>query len=124
MLAGYPPFYDENPFGIYEKILLRKLSFPSYFDSASRDIIKKLLAKDRTKRLGNLRDGATDVKKHKFFRGIDWDALANKQVKAPLVPDTDHEGDSINFEEYDEPDEDPWPVSDIEDPFAAFFVDF
>jgi serine/threonine protein kinase len=44
MLAGYPPFYDENPFGIYEKILLGRLSFPSHFDSASRDLIKKLLA--------------------------------------------------------------------------------
>ena len=21
MLAGYPPFFDDNPFGIYEKIL-------------------------------------------------------------------------------------------------------
>ena len=43
MLAGYPPFYDENPFGIYEKILLGRLSFPFHFDSNSRDLIKKLL---------------------------------------------------------------------------------
>ena len=43
MLAGYPPFYDENPFGIYEKILLGRLVFPAHFDSASRDLIKKLL---------------------------------------------------------------------------------
>ena len=44
MLAGYPPFYDENPFGIYEKILLGRIAFPSHFDSAARDIIKKLLS--------------------------------------------------------------------------------
>ena len=44
MLAGYPPFYDEDPFGIYEKILLRKIQFPPHFSSSSRDLIKKLLA--------------------------------------------------------------------------------
>lgn len=44
MLAGFPPFYDENPFGIYEKILLGRISFPSHFDSSARDLVKKLLA--------------------------------------------------------------------------------
>jgi len=47
MLAGYPPFYDENPFGIYEKILLGRLVFPSHFDSPSRDLIKRLLSPGR-----------------------------------------------------------------------------
>ncbi len=32
MLAGYPPFYDENPFGIYQKILAGKIDFPKHFD--------------------------------------------------------------------------------------------
>ncbi len=32
MLAGYPPFYDENPFGIYQKILAGKIDFPRHFD--------------------------------------------------------------------------------------------
>jgi len=44
MLAGFPPFYDENPFGIYEKILLGRISFPTHFDSSARDLVKKLLA--------------------------------------------------------------------------------
>ena len=28
MLAGYPPFFDDNPFGIYEKILSGKIDWP------------------------------------------------------------------------------------------------
>ena len=28
MIAGYPPFYDENPFGIYQKILAGRIEFP------------------------------------------------------------------------------------------------
>ena len=32
MLAGYPPFYADNPLGIYEKILGGKMDeWPSYF---------------------------------------------------------------------------------------------
>ena len=43
MLAGYPPFYDENPFGIYQKILAGKIEFPRQFDSKAKDLIKRLL---------------------------------------------------------------------------------
>ena len=47
MLAGYPPFYDENPFGIYEKILACRIPFPSFLDANSKDLIKKLCQPDR-----------------------------------------------------------------------------
>jgi serine/threonine protein kinase len=55
MLAGYPPFFDDNPFGIYEKILAGRIYFPSHIDATAKDLIKKLLTADRTKRLGNLK---------------------------------------------------------------------
>lgn len=60
MLAGYPPFYDESPFGIYQKILAGKLEFPKHFAPEARDLIRKLLTADKTKRLGACsRDHAT-----------------------------------------------------------------
>lgn len=119
MLAGYPPFYDEerkkrkkkrrrkrksashvlltvtlslarsfplivhlsqNPFGIYQKILSGHIDFPKHFDPAARDLVRKLLTVDRTMRLGCLRDGAEDVKRHKWFKG-----LAAEQHRARLV---------------------------------------
>lgn len=55
MLAGYPPFYDDNPFGIYEKILSGKIEWPKHMDAIAKDLIKKLLVQDRTKRLGNMK---------------------------------------------------------------------
>merc|ERR1711865_426156 len=63
MLAGYPPFYDEDPLGIYQKILEGKVKFPWHFDRHSKDLCEKLLTADLTKRLGNLKGGAEDVKK-------------------------------------------------------------
>ena len=65
MLAGYPPFYDDNPFNIYEKILSGKIEWPKHFDAVTKDIIKKLLVQDRNKRLGSLKSGAEEVKRHK-----------------------------------------------------------
>lgn len=55
MLVGYPPFYDDNPFGIYEKILNGRVDWPRHLDAVGKDIIKKLLVQDRTKRLGNMK---------------------------------------------------------------------
>lgn len=55
MLAGFPPFYDDNPFGIYEKILGGKIEWPKHLDPIAKDLIKKLLVQDRTKRLGNMK---------------------------------------------------------------------
>ncbi|GLD71005.1 rho family-interacting cell polarization regulator 1-like protein [Lates japonicus] len=31
-VRGYPPFFDDNPFGIYQKILAGKLEFPRHLD--------------------------------------------------------------------------------------------
>jgi len=125
MLAGYPPFYDEDPFGIYEKILLKRITFPSHFSNSSRDLIKKLLAHDRTKRLGNLKDGAEDVKKHRFFRKIDWTALAQRKLKPPIIPLIASEGDTSNFEPYQEEAGYEYCFSpDVDDPYASKFADF
>ena len=55
MLAGYPPFFDDNPFGIYEKILDGKIDWHRHMDPIAKDLVKKLLVQDRTKRLGNMK---------------------------------------------------------------------
>ena len=55
MLAGYPPFFDDNPFGIYEKILAGRVQFPPHFNPNAKDLIRRLLTIDRTLRLGNLK---------------------------------------------------------------------
>ena len=86
MISGYPPFYDENPFGIYQKILAGRIDFPRHFDPYAKDLVKKLLTADRSKRFGCLRDGADDVKRHRWFKGVDWARVYNRRVKPPYVP--------------------------------------
>jgi len=100
MLAGYPPFYDEDPLGIYQKILEGKIKFPWHFDRHSKDLIKKLLTADLTKRLGNLKGGAEDIKRHKWFADYNWNDMLEKKSDPPIKPEVSTEEDTNNFEKY------------------------
>lgn len=106
MLAGYPPFYDENPFGIYQKILAGRIEFPRHFEPHAKDLIRKLLTADRTKRYGCLKNAAEDVKQHKWFRSVNWERTFNREVKPPMIPGFRSEDDTSNFDEYPDSDVD------------------
>lgn len=72
--------------GIYEKILASKIAFPPHIDPCTKDLIRRLLTPDRSKRLGNLRGGAMDVMMHPWFSGVDWRSLEKRQIRAPIIP--------------------------------------
>ena len=61
--SSYPPFFDEHPFRIYEKILEGKIEWPKsgILDANAKDLIKKLLSRDVTSRLGSLKVGIITV---------------------------------------------------------------
>ncbi|RMX56068.1 hypothetical protein pdam_00020402 [Pocillopora damicornis] len=99
----YPPFFDDNPFGIYEKILSGKVEWPKHMETtAAKDLIKKLLVHDRTRRLGSMKNGTEDVKSHKWFKVIDWNLVYQRKLKAPIIPKLSHPGDTRNFDDYPE----------------------
>jgi len=123
MLCGYPPFYDENPFGIYQKILVGKIDYPKHVDEYAKDIIKRLLIADKTLRLGCLSKGADDITRHKFFRGVDWNALHSRRIQAPIVPQVSSPLDTHHFEVYPE-DDDEAPASSLSAAEQAIFKDF
>eukprot|EP00439_Symbiodinium_sp_Y106_P032835 s4304_g3.t3 len=102
MLAGYPPFYDENPYGIYQKVLKGHVDFPRHFDVKAKDLIQRLLQQDRSKRLGCLKAGVEDVKKHKWYKGMDWDLLLTRSVTPPFRPPVQSEDDTSMFDRYPE----------------------
>merc|ERR1711885_125809 len=55
MVVGQPPFCDEEPMGIYQKILAGKIYFPKYFDKNAKALVKKLVTADLSKRYGKLK---------------------------------------------------------------------
>ncbi|KAH8108148.1 cAMP dependent protein kinase [Cristinia sonorae] len=97
MMVGYPPFFDETPYGIYEKILNGKIHWPRNMDRLSKDLIKAFLHPDRSQRLGNLIGGSQDVLDHPWFRGVDWDALERREIRAPIIPQVASVDDTRHF---------------------------
>jgi serine/threonine protein kinase len=122
MLVGYPPYFADNPFGIYEKILsAAPIPFPPTVDKEAKDLIKNLLQHDLTKRFGCMRNGAEDIKSHKWFKGIDWLAIDNGTHAMPWTPPQEKEGEAANFDKYQE---EKLKIDTGEDPYRKLFADF
>lgn len=110
MLAGYPPFYADEPYQIYTLILANDPQFPKTFDGYAESLIKSLLNQDLEKRLGCKAQGAEDIKKHKWFRGLNWAALYNKQMPPPFVPELKGDDDVAAFDSYADSVEESGPL--------------
>jgi protein kinase A len=102
MSTGRPPFQSDQPMKIYEKILATKYKIPSYLSDEIKDFMKCLIQPDVTKRYGNLKNGADDVKTHKWLANVDWLGLYHKKIQAPFIPKIKSPGDTSNFENYKE----------------------
>mmetsp|Transcript_21154 Transcript_21154/g.48564 ORF Transcript_21154/g.48564 Transcript_21154/m.48564 type:complete len:366 (-) Transcript_21154:126-1223(-) len=110
MLAGYPPFYDESPFGIYQKVLAGRIDFPRHMDVKAKDLVKRLLTHDRAKRFGCLKNGAEDIKKHKWNKDVHWGQLLNRQLMPSFLPPVKAPDDTSNFDRYPESTEGSAPT--------------
>jgi len=106
MLVGYAPFFDENPLGIYQKILSARIPLSSISDKAARSLVKGFLERDRTKRLGCMRGGVAQIKTQKWFANIDWNAVLQGQAQPVYIPVVSGESDTTNFDEYPDSVED------------------
>merc|ERR1719276_340421 len=120
MICGQPPFCDEDPMGIYQKILAGKVYFPKYFDKNAKALVKRLLTADLGKRYGNLKNGVDDIKGHKWFKDINWRNLLDKQIPAPFRPVVRGDSDTSNFDEYPESEEQAAIVPQATDPFVKW----
>ncbi|KAJ2513342.1 cAMP-dependent protein kinase catalytic subunit [Coemansia sp. RSA 1939] len=123
MIAGYPPFYDEDHYRLYEKIMAGRIQWPTQFDPVARDLVSRLLTADLSRRLGNLHRGSADIKDHRWFAEVDWNRLAAREIPAPLIPTQKVEGDTSNFDRYPETAETYGDMAS-EDPYANLFPDF
>jgi len=103
MLVGYAPFYSDDQMTTCRKIVGWRsfLCFPEdrpAVDPDARDLVERLLC-DVEQRLGTL-GGADEVKRHRFFAGIDWKRL--HEADPPYKPPINSETDTQNFERFEE----------------------
>uniref|UniRef100_A0A6V1MD63 cAMP-dependent protein kinase n=1 Tax=Heterosigma akashiwo TaxID=2829 RepID=A0A6V1MD63_HETAK len=100
MIVGFAPFFDENPLGIYQKILSGKPPLGNIPDKFAKLLVKGLLEKDRTKRLGCMKGGVAQIKNHKWFTNVNWQAVADLQAQPAYLPAVSGEADTSQFDAY------------------------
>ncbi|KAL2940404.1 Phototropin-2 [Bienertia sinuspersici] len=73
MLYGRTPFRGKNRQKTFANVMHKDLTFPSSIPAslAARQLIYALLNRDPATRLGS-QGGASEIKGHPFFRGINW----------------------------------------------------
>lgn len=78
ILCGRTPFYSRNRDEVYSKIEHGPLRFPRNLSQDVISLIRGLLDRNPNTRLGLGPEGINAIKRHAFFRGMDWDGLAHK----------------------------------------------
>ena len=86
-------------------------------DRDAKSLVKHLLTADVTKRYGCLRNGANDIKNHRWFKNLDWFKLGQKRLPVPFIPQIGRPGDTSNFTDYPDSDTAPMEVPRRDDPF-------
>lgn len=85
MIGGFTPFSNkdetDSPHKIMEKINTNQLSLPKNLNNVTRDIVKNILVYEP-----NSRFDIEDIKNHKFFKGVDWQKVQNKDLQPFYVP--------------------------------------
>nr|GMD50662.1 serine/threonine-protein kinase D6PKL2-like [Ipomoea batatas] len=86
LLYGTTPFRGLEDDFTLSNIVARCLDFPKdpVVPGAAKDLITKLLIKDPTQRMGSTM-GATSIKQHPFFDGVNWALL--RCASPPYIPD-------------------------------------
>ncbi|XP_055851564.1 cAMP-dependent protein kinase catalytic subunit 2-like [Episyrphus balteatus] len=121
-VSGKSPFshYNKDPMKMYAKICDCDYKMPSYFSKDLRDLVGNLLQVDLSKRFGNMMNGNKDIKRHNWFKSMDWCALYNQEVEAPYIPTTTDLEDTSNFDKYPNV---PMVHSNL-NKFEEYFADF
>lgn len=98
MLTGMPPFTADNRKNTIDAILKGKLNIPAYLATDSRDLIRRLMKRQVSQRLGS---GPTDgqaVRAHSFFKNVNWDDVLARRLDPPIKPILRSEDDVSQFD--------------------------
>ncbi|KAL4109083.1 hypothetical protein PRIC1_000788 [Phytophthora ramorum] len=104
MLTGNPPFRSKNAADLHKKIISAKLHLPGWLSGEAHSLIKALLERNVGKRLGGGKSsmfvvkGVQALKRHSFFKSVDWEKMESLRVPPPKVPTVTHEADTSNFD--------------------------
>uniref|UniRef100_A0A9J7YX62 AGC-kinase C-terminal domain-containing protein n=1 Tax=Cyprinus carpio carpio TaxID=630221 RepID=A0A9J7YX62_CYPCA len=62
----------------------QKVDLPKKISKRPEDLIRRLCKLNPAEQLGNKKNGITDIKKHKWFQGFNWEGLRRQKLMSPL----------------------------------------
>uniref|UniRef100_A0A7N8YIZ5 protein kinase C n=1 Tax=Mastacembelus armatus TaxID=205130 RepID=A0A7N8YIZ5_9TELE len=99
MLVGESPFPGDDEEEVFDSIVNDEVRYPRFLSTEAISIMRRLLRRSPERRLGAGERDAEEVKKHLFFRNVDWNGLLAKKVKPPFVPTIQGTNDVSNFDD-------------------------
>uniref|UniRef100_A0A8C2ZVJ3 protein kinase C n=1 Tax=Cyclopterus lumpus TaxID=8103 RepID=A0A8C2ZVJ3_CYCLU len=99
MLVGESPFPGDDEEEVFDSIVNDEVRYPRFLSTEAISIMRRLLRRNPERRLGAGDKDAEEVKKHLFFRNMDWNGLLAKKVKPPFVPTIQGANDVSNFDD-------------------------
>ncbi|XP_042325649.1 cGMP-dependent protein kinase 2 [Sceloporus undulatus] len=102
LLTGNPPFSGVDQMMTYNLILkgVERLDFPRIITKRPEDLIRRLCRQNPTERLGNLKNGIHDIKRHRWLNGFNWDGLKARKLSSPLKRELSGPMDYSYFDRY------------------------
>ncbi|CAB1319765.1 unnamed protein product, partial [Coregonus sp. 'balchen'] len=91
LLSGSLPFCGPDPMKTFTATIrgIDLVEFPKTISKSASSLIKKLCRNNPAERLGNQRNGAKDIQKHKWFEGFNWEGLRKSTLAPPIIPKSD-----------------------------------
>ncbi|XP_062307418.1 cGMP-dependent protein kinase 1 isoform X2 [Osmerus eperlanus] len=88
LLSGSLPFCGPDHMRAFVATLrgIDLVEFPKTIGRNASSLIKKLCRNNPSERLGNQRNGAKDIQKHKWFEGFNWEGLNKGTLAPPIIP--------------------------------------
>ena len=95
MLCGHPPFYSSNQNKMLQDRVNKRVQMYDYFSAEAWNLLHGLLERDPSKRIGDV----NKIKKHPWFKKIDWKQLIERKIKAPFKPVVSSPDDTRNIDQ-------------------------
>uniref|UniRef100_A0A673M0B8 protein kinase C n=1 Tax=Sinocyclocheilus rhinocerous TaxID=307959 RepID=A0A673M0B8_9TELE len=99
MLVGESPFPGDDEEEVFDSIVNDEVRYPRFLSTEAISIMRRLLRRNPERRLGAGERDAEEVKRHPFFRNMDWAALLAKKIRPPFVPTIKGCEDVSNFDD-------------------------
>jgi serine/threonine protein kinase len=107
MMTGEAPWWHKDQKELQRKIAHTKLKMPNWFTNEAKAVVRGLLTKDPTTRLGCVPGSPTNasdlsgLRAHPFFRSLNWRMLLARRLEPPFAPTVNTDDPTLDVSNFD-----------------------